>query len=293
MSDTRVEALENEILDLRRRLAAAEASPPPEERKGFEYELQALLNSHCKENDSNTPDFILANYITRCLETFTVTTRERERWYGVRLAPGTSEYELQALLNNHSKENDSNTPDFILANFITRCLEAFTVTTRERERWYGVRLVHSPGKIEKIPEVGCEKCNWTGLDYPQKVTGVQVNDGTPCRHCGLKDVVQLIEATNPGEHVSVMHGDEQRTGVVDRWSWSCRCGSGSKRSDMTIDEARKDFREHTDAVGAPPGPDHSMAGHFAPAELDKVRKELEQVRREFREHLAACKSKPV
>lgn len=45
--------------------------------------------------------------------------------------------ELQHLLNRHSVENGSGTPDFILANFMLRCLLAFEVSISSREMWYG------------------------------------------------------------------------------------------------------------------------------------------------------------
>jgi len=44
--------------------------------------------------------------------------------------------ELEILINKHSMENFSNTPDFILANFLTACLVAFDSATRRREEWY-------------------------------------------------------------------------------------------------------------------------------------------------------------
>lgn len=47
------------------------------------------------------------------------------------------ETELAALLNRHSAENASNTPDFILAQYLTACLEAFNVATQQRETWRG------------------------------------------------------------------------------------------------------------------------------------------------------------
>lgn len=48
----------------------------------FEKELEHLINRHCKENDSNTPDFILAKYLQGCLNNFNDTVNQRERWYG-------------------------------------------------------------------------------------------------------------------------------------------------------------------------------------------------------------------
>lgn len=41
--------------------------------------------------------------------------------------------ELRALLNRASRENESNTPDFILAGYLMNCLEAFEDATRQRE----------------------------------------------------------------------------------------------------------------------------------------------------------------
>jgi hypothetical protein len=51
----------------------------------FEEELSHLLNRYCKENDSNTPDFILAHYLVKCLDNFNSASREREKWYGKEL----------------------------------------------------------------------------------------------------------------------------------------------------------------------------------------------------------------
>ena len=48
----------------------------------FEKELTALINRHSLENESNTPDFILAQYLTACLAAFAVATQQRETWYG-------------------------------------------------------------------------------------------------------------------------------------------------------------------------------------------------------------------
>jgi hypothetical protein len=60
------------------------------EREEFQTELTKLLNRHSEENGSNTPDFILARYLTDCLEVWNSTVRQREDWYGHRHEPGTS-----------------------------------------------------------------------------------------------------------------------------------------------------------------------------------------------------------
>jgi len=45
--------------------------------------------------------------------------------------------ELQSLINRFSKENASNTPDFILAVYLENCLDAFNMACQQRETWYG------------------------------------------------------------------------------------------------------------------------------------------------------------
>lgn len=62
-------------------------SPMPEqsskdEPSQFQKELEALINFHSLENGSNTPDFLLAQYLAGCLENFNKTLRARETWYG-------------------------------------------------------------------------------------------------------------------------------------------------------------------------------------------------------------------
>lgn len=51
----------------------------------------------------------------------------------------TFEKELELLINRHSQENASNTPDsdFILAQYLMGCLAAFNVAVQQRETWYG------------------------------------------------------------------------------------------------------------------------------------------------------------
>ncbi|GAA2554607.1 hypothetical protein GCM10010423_64730 [Streptomyces levis] len=54
----------------------------------FNKELAALLNKYSAEEHSNTPDFILAQYLVTCLDAFTVASRNREEWYGEFFSPG-------------------------------------------------------------------------------------------------------------------------------------------------------------------------------------------------------------
>lgn len=41
-----------------------------------------ILNCNSAENDSDTPDYILADYLIECLKTYNRTIKAREEWYG-------------------------------------------------------------------------------------------------------------------------------------------------------------------------------------------------------------------
>jgi len=56
--------------------------------KSFRQDLQQLLNLHNRENASNTPDFLLANYLRDCLNAFDQAVIARDRWYRFSPRPG-------------------------------------------------------------------------------------------------------------------------------------------------------------------------------------------------------------
>ena len=71
----------------------------------------------------------------------------------------TLEEDLASVINRHSVENESDTPDFVLAEFLMGCLRAFNRGTQERERFYsrpcgsgkalGVIINDNPGYNEE------------------------------------------------------------------------------------------------------------------------------------------------
>jgi hypothetical protein len=60
----------------------------------------------------------------------------------------TLQKDIEALINRHSRENESNTPDYILATFMLDCLRAFELASRERERWYNMHC--EPGGVRRV-----------------------------------------------------------------------------------------------------------------------------------------------
>ena len=47
----------------------------------FYKDLIVLINKHCMENQNDTPDYILADYIMNSLMAFTATTLKRDKWW--------------------------------------------------------------------------------------------------------------------------------------------------------------------------------------------------------------------
>jgi hypothetical protein len=52
--------------------------------------------------------------------------------------------ELEMLLNRHSIENGSNTPDFVLVSLLKATLVTWNLHTKERDRWWGNRSILGP-----------------------------------------------------------------------------------------------------------------------------------------------------
>jgi hypothetical protein len=52
----------------------------------------------------------------------------------------TFEKELTSLINRHSKENESDTPDYILARYLIKCLDAFNTSVKKRDTWHSINI---------------------------------------------------------------------------------------------------------------------------------------------------------
>ncbi len=53
----------------------------PVSARTFEQDIEQIINARCLENESMTPDFILASYLKDCLATWNKATRERDQWW--------------------------------------------------------------------------------------------------------------------------------------------------------------------------------------------------------------------
>lgn len=65
------------------------------------------------------------------------------------------ESEVTVALNRFSAENPSNTPDWILAQYLLACLAAWNIGVQQRETWYG-RNAQPRGGSDPTPTIGPE-----------------------------------------------------------------------------------------------------------------------------------------
>ncbi len=59
----------------------------PEKRASLSNEIRNAINRVSAENGSDTPDFILADYLVACLEAFDAALRKRENGTGEKVSP--------------------------------------------------------------------------------------------------------------------------------------------------------------------------------------------------------------
>ena len=59
--------------------------------ENFKHDLAKLINLYSLESVSNTPDFIIAEYLTNTLLEFDKLMRSRDNWYGYSQRPRRSE----------------------------------------------------------------------------------------------------------------------------------------------------------------------------------------------------------
>ena len=81
---------------------------------------------------------------------------------------------LRTVINEHSKEGDSNTPDFVLARFLAQSLEAFALAVTHRDDWYAVDEIAEEAKEAALLKTNLRVLAKAALTY---VTGPKFDTG--------------------------------------------------------------------------------------------------------------------
>lgn len=153
-----------------------------EQKLPFKRQLEALINSHSIENQSNTPDWLLTEFIMDCLSAFNRTAIKRDElreWY--------SESDIKKIVCNCIKKESaielgSKGTVSIVYNFnqppnpvdcellaiykdgriVVQCYDI------HGEKWESEtfsRIEFFNPKVESKPKEVCPKCNWPIAEY--------------------------------------------------------------------------------------------------------------------------------
>jgi acyl-CoA reductase-like NAD-dependent aldehyde dehydrogenase len=112
------------------------------------------------------------------------------------------EKELEALINKHSMENESNTPDFILAKYLSSCLTVFNLTVASREKWHGRES--KPGNIGDNPEPASAADFNKAVDDAQKAFEAILDSNAKRSYADLERLAEWLEETRQRVEKSVL-----------------------------------------------------------------------------------------
>ena len=155
----------------------------------FIKELETLINKYSMENDSNTPDYILAEYLSNCLKTFNTALQKRAHWYGETAISEVTKYTTF----HHSIEDEAvmlekAASDHNYYNYCARATlgisKAITPYELLDNDYCRVRSASEREEIKKILErrnVNCDTSNNAYNDW--EITLIRMN-GCPCGHNG-------------------------------------------------------------------------------------------------------------
>ncbi len=117
-----------------------------EERNFMIEEIRgAVARGWCAPaNSHKVMDGDLAEAISQEILTLIGSNREIEQ-------PTTFLGELERLVNKYSRENASDTPDFILADYMDNCLIAYNSAVYAREKWYGRKCGSGKAILDSAP----------------------------------------------------------------------------------------------------------------------------------------------
>ena len=133
--------------------------------------------------------------------------------------PTTFEEELRSLINRHSVENGSMTPDFILAGHIRGYLDLFGVTMKTRDDWYGLNKTSTLHQLGEEP-IQLEEPNLAVLYFKNAVETDSV------RYYQKTGKVRVRPAEEGKEYVTEIKGEVETKITAKKGDFEVEGASG-------------------------------------------------------------------
>jgi hypothetical protein len=120
-----------------------EQDTPSLDLTDYEWELDGR-NVYANWRDGRHTNRALVAQFTDSYLANQAVVAQHLRLESARERPKTLAQDIAAVLNRHSMENASNTPDFLLAEYMERAMSAAEIMISRRDAWYGVSLTPGP-----------------------------------------------------------------------------------------------------------------------------------------------------
>jgi len=127
-----------------------------QKQEAFVAELASLINKYSLENESDTPDFILAEYLVGCLKCYGETVKKRDSWFGV--SAGNTKIEEEDFYFGTISSLDSENSSISYQNFTYNPSLSYMLVEAEIKKgnFSGERHVKIPrlNNVEFVASVG-------------------------------------------------------------------------------------------------------------------------------------------
>lgn len=135
----------------------------------FIKDLENCINKHCQENESNTPDYILAEFLNKCLSAWNDAICQRELWHGRHFCPGsiTSEIATNYIIIVNGEEKLVEKPELTYQDVI----DLAATSDEEKKEIFSITYRKAAGEKQKgILAPGESVCIKDGTTFSAFVT---------------------------------------------------------------------------------------------------------------------------
>jgi hypothetical protein len=212
----------------------------------FQIELEQLINKHSVESESNTPDFILAEYLSNCLNTFNIATKRREDWYGRNSSKKELTFEDEAImLEKAAYDHNYNNYCARLTLGIRPAMTPYELLDYDFGR---VRSASEREEIKKMLEKRCVCCDTSRNAYNDWSITIVKTNGCPCGHNGKTlPANSSIMAVRVGERIYAIGDKVRNDGVIEKFALDC-CGRVIATVDYKLSCPFKHYTKFIDIV---------------------------------------------
>jgi hypothetical protein len=145
------------------------SQPMPNFRE-IKKDFSAVINKHSLENQSNTPDFIYAEFLAHCMIALTQAIKQRDDWYGIQLSPAMDKSKFPSPVQEETAPSGPAAPETDKQPALHEC--AFGITTSGPIPLLPPRKNHFEDVLDQITSIIGVAMGSASLCWNPRPTGV-------------------------------------------------------------------------------------------------------------------------